>query len=244
MAVTVADTPLARLVEDLSLYPRNRVDDMNVSRLVEAIKAGAVIPNPVADKKTKTLVDGFHRVRAYRRVLGANGVIPVELRDYKSRAEMLLDAIKLNSSHGRQLDRVDQTRSVVLSDDEGIPSAVIAAALHIPERQVQKLRIRVAVAPDAQHPGQTVRVMLKRPMAHFQGQTLTEEQATAHKSVAGTSYLLQVRQIKDACEYDLFNPEDEAVWLALQQLQAKLGSYISRHTGVSTAFRDDAEGAA
>lgn len=226
--MTVCSVPLAELVEDLSLYPRHVVDDTHVSSLVLALKSGASLPPLVADKKSKRLVDGWHRLRAYRRVVGDTAAVDVELRSYKDEAQMLLDAVALNATHGRRLDRVDQVRVVMLAERVGITEQQVATVLHVPVDRVKTLRVRVAVVPHGTItaiPG-TNTVALKRPVAHMAGQTLTKAQAVAQRTVPGTSYLLIVRQLSDGIKHRLINQEDERLLAELDNLHTMLGEYL------------------
>jgi hypothetical protein len=194
-----------------------------------AVRAGAVLPPVVADAKSKRLVDGWHRVRAYRKVLGAAGVVDCDLRAYRSEPDLLLDAIALNASHGRKLDRIDQVRSVLLAEQAGIAEEQISIALRITKERVATLRIRVAIAPASTQNGAStgpVRIALKRPMAHLAGQELTADQMRAHDGAAGTSFLLQVHQVRDALKFDLMNRQDGRLMEALRELQGELGRYL------------------
>src|SRR6266700_122704 len=92
---------LSELVEDLSIYPRGAVDNVRVDDLCYALDAGNVLPPPLVDRATRKIVDGFHRVRAYRKRLGDDGVIDAELEDFASDAEMLLRSAQLNAVHGK-----------------------------------------------------------------------------------------------------------------------------------------------
>lgn len=240
--------PLAGLVEDTSIYPRHAVDGVYVNQLAEALRAGAVLPPPVAEEGTQRLVDGWHRLRASRKVLGAEGVVDVLLKHYDSEQELVLDAIALNATHGRKLDRIDRVRSVLLAEQAGAPVERIALALNISPERVQKLTVRVAYAPAAGLVGQvvealdtatapkagevaapaTVRVILKRPLQHLSGTILSADQAEAALGQAGTSHLLQVRQLLAALRFDLINPTDARLRRALVELQEEIGHYLER----------------
>lgn len=224
---TLMSLPLAELVEDMAIYPRHAVDESHVSKLCKALEAGETLPPVVADEQSKKLTDGWHRTRAYRRVLGAGGVIDVELRQYKNDGEMLLDAIAMNASHGRALDKVDTVRCVVLAQKAGIEIARIAVALKQTVNEVQKLTVRVATVPSGSPgtiPG-TVQVALKRPVQHLVGSQLTKEQAKAQASVPGTSYLLLAHQLYDAIHLGLANQADGRLMEALRKLRDELNRY-------------------
>jgi hypothetical protein len=233
------------LVEDTDIYPRHAVDGVYVNQLVDALRSGATLPPPVAEEGTQRLVDGWHRVRAYARVLGAAGVVDVVLKRYDSEQELILDAIALNSGHGRKLDRMDRVRSVLLAEQAGAPVERIALALHTTPDRVQKLTIRVAYAPAAvaqvvdalddvvagdapTGAPATVRVILKRPLQHLTGAILSPEQVEAAQGQAGTSHLLQVRQLLAALRYDLINPDDGRLRGELEALREELGRYLAR----------------
>lgn len=221
--------PLATLVEDLSIYPRHRIDDVHVGALADALEAGAVLPPVVAEAKSKRIVDGWHRVRAYRRVLGAEGVIDVELREYKTDAEVLLDAVALNASHGRRLDRVDQVRIVAMGEAVGIADSRLAVAMSITPDKIMKLRIRIAEAPTANAeavPG-TLKIALKRPARHLSGEILTEEQVAAHAAAPGTSYLLVAHQLRDGLRYGLADRADDRLREALGELGEVIGEWLA-----------------
>jgi hypothetical protein len=73
----------------------------------------------------------------------------------------------------------------------------------------------------------TIKVALKRPMIHLAGQQLTAEQVTAHDRQGGTSFLLQVQQIREALHYDLMNRSDDRLMAALRELEAALHTYLA-----------------
>jgi hypothetical protein len=229
-AAGIAQITVAELVEDLSIYPRHAVDDAHVASLVRALESSATFPPIVAERRTKRIVDGWHRARAYRRVLGPEAVVDVELRHYRSEADLLLDAVSMNSVHGRKLDRIDEVRIVVMLQRAHVDEARIAVALHVPEQHVVKLKIRVAHA-DHQSTGTvpgTREVALKRPVAWMAGQRFTDEQVEAHAVLPGTSFLLLARQLTRALSAKMVNLGDSKLVDQLRELQAALGESLAR----------------
>jgi len=95
------------LVLDFTLYPRCRVDDQHASYMLESVKAGVELPPVIIDKKSKRVIDGFHRVTAMKRFFKLNKKekpeITAIIKTYKSEADMFLDAMKYNAAHGRML---------------------------------------------------------------------------------------------------------------------------------------------
>ena len=217
--------PLAVLVEDMAIYPRHSVDDTHVGQLVLALRSGVTLPPVIADAQSKRLVDGWHRVRAYRKVIGAVGVIDVDLRRYASEADLLADAVSLNASHGRRLDRIDQVRAIHLLERVGVDQERIALVLHIPAARMEQLRVRIATVLSPS--GEVVETIpLKRPILHLAGMSLTQEQRAAHESMAGTSFLLQAHQLRDALKFDFVNRLDERLLAALRELHGALTAFF------------------
>jgi len=219
---------LVELIEDFSIYPRVSVDDSHVSRLVKALMAGATLPPPIVDSKSKRIADGFHRKQAHLRVQGTGGVTDVLLRDYVSEDELLQDAISMNTTHGKSLDEQDYARCAKMLENRGIDEQRIAVIIHRSEPEVRKLLFRVARAePGSPNivPGTISTVILKRPVLHLADKVLTKEQADALPTVPGTNYHLLVRQLLDALRVDFINREDEKLQQALRELRDALIAY-------------------
>lgn len=178
--------PLAELIEDLDIYPRHAVDSSHVGDIARAVEAGKELPPIIADQATKRIVDGFHRRRAYDR-LGITDV-EVELRSYASEADLLSDAVELNSSHGRPLDSQDQTRCALLLSKHGVSTQRIAVVLSTTERHVsEKLLVRVVHVqdPTTGHTETRPAKPVIRPLKGEEPRTITPTQAEIHDSSGG-----------------------------------------------------------
>ena len=79
---------LCDLVLDFSLYPRVSVDSTHVRRLHEAFLSGVTLPFVIVDEKSKRVVDGFHRVTMWKQELSADAEVGVEVRSYKTEADL------------------------------------------------------------------------------------------------------------------------------------------------------------
>jgi ParB-like chromosome segregation protein Spo0J len=225
----IKTVPLAELIEDMDLYPRHAVDSAHVQQLVQALEFGATLPPVRADKKSKRLTDGWHRKRAYQRFLGTEASIDVELIPYKNEAEMLFDAVQQNAAHGRHLDRMDRTRSVMMLQSHGFTHEKIAFAIQVPEKQVQKYAIKIATVPKSSVdaiPG-TQSISLKRPVLHMAGKTLTKAQAEAHRILPGTSFLLIAKQLCAGLSQNMVNLEDHKLVDQLMVLRDLLIEKVS-----------------
>jgi len=220
---------VAELVEDMDIYPRHAIDTSHVQALSFALEAGTTLPPIVADQKSKRIIDGWHRKRAYRRIHGPEAIVDVELVSYKNEAEMKLDAICRNAQHGRRFDAIDRTRCVIMLRGAGFNDGKIALALNVPEKRVEKLAIKIATAPKSAEqnvPGSNV-ITLKRSVSHLKGTVLSKSQAKAHASLPGTSFLLIARQLCLGLTEKMVNMEDERLIEQLAELRDLLVSRLA-----------------
>jgi hypothetical protein len=222
---SVVTIPIAELIEDLSIYPRTQVSDVNVTNLVGALEAGYELPPLIVDRKTKRIVDGFHRRRAHLKVFGVDTSIVAELRTYSDDADLLKEAVALNTSHGLNLAEIEKRRVVLRLSELGVDDNEIAVALHVQPDRVTKIRVRVATVLNDD--GAAIRLEpLKRPMFHFQGGVMSEEQAKAAKSAPGVSYSLLAKQLGDGLQHHLIDGNDGRTLAALKLLRRQLDNYL------------------
>lgn len=219
--------PLAQLIEDLDLYPRHNVDSGHVGAIADALKTGVKFPPIVADKKSKRITDGWHRNRAYLKILTPETKVPVELVDYKDEATMLLDAVARNASHGRKFDSIDRTRCVIMLRSRGLDDVLIGQAMNIPEERVEKLAIRIATSGSAKEavPG-TDKITLKRSVKHLDGQVLTKQQSEVHASLPGTSFQLLAKQIRLGLESKMCDLTDSNMLKEFKKLRDALNKVV------------------
>lgn len=203
--------PAALLVEDFALYPRHSVDASYVVDLARALTAGERLPPLVVEAATQRIVDGFHRRRAYLKAYGETATVPVVYRTYASSAELLADAIRLNTHHGRRLQRQDEIRCVLLAEQQGLPVARVAVLLAVPEARILELRPRVVLQQGTPEPAKLV-------AAHVLGEEITPEQATAMHRAAGTTFMRQVRSLHELIDAGLYDAGRADVCAALYEL--------------------------
>lgn len=216
--------PLAQLVEDFDLYPRSQVSSTNVANIHAALDAGEVLPPPVIDRKSKRIVDGIHRCRAWRKHLGPDGIIDVDFRTFKSDIDMFRAAVELNVGHGLPLQEVEKRRITLRLQDMGASPDVIARTLHMPVDRITRLTLNTTTV--VTEGGEITVEALKRPLFHFRGQEMTAQQAKAARSAPGTSYRLVVNQLRQAVRYRLIDPEDAKLAEDLRALATEITDYL------------------
>jgi len=206
----IIHTTAASLVEDFGFYPRNHVDDTHVNDLARALAAGDTLPPLIVDRASRRIVDGFHRRRAYLKAFGDKAKVPVVYHAYTSDTELLTDAVRLNASHGRKLDRHDQTRIVLLCRTLQVPDQTIAVMLHVPEPVVQQLSIRILQAPSGPIPS-------KRGLEHMRGQRITIDQQNAIAKVRSGEVGRLCEELSSLVSHDLVDWDNTTV---VDQLRA------------------------
>lgn len=208
----------AELVLDFDLYPRTNVDTKNITDLAAALAAGQTLPPVIIDKKSRRVVDGFHRVRAHLKHFGDGADIEVIEKNYKSDKEMFLEAARCNAAHGAKLDTCDRVHCKIVADNLGLTLDAIAGALHMPAGKLGDLCLgRTATAH-----GQPL--ALKRTVRHKAGQELTKPQTECNAKLSGMNQSFYVNQLIMLIESDLLDTNDEALMERLSVLSRLLES--------------------
>ncbi|MFA5397608.1 MAG: hypothetical protein WC346_16480 [Methanogenium sp.] len=138
--ITKVTVKLSVLVFDYTIYPRHKVSEYHVNQLIEAKLGGADFPPVVLDKKTKRIIDGFHRATAYKKLYGVDYELEVELLDCNDEKEVILASIEYNSKHGLPLSTWDKKRCITLMAEVGIKEAIQMQNLSITEEKYKKLQ--------------------------------------------------------------------------------------------------------
>jgi len=213
----------AELVLDFDLYPRNNLDGHNIRAIADARKAGVELPPVIADKKSKRVVDGFHRVKERLQTGGPDAEIEVIEKTYRNEKEMFLDAMRYNAAHGARLDPCDRTRCTIIADRLRIPLDSVAGALNMPVDKLAGLK----ADRTARGNGQGLTVALKHTIRHMAGKKLTKRQREANDRSSGMNQAFYVNQIIDLIEADLLDKADEKLLERLRKLHGLLEELLA-----------------
>lgn len=208
---------LSVLVLDFSIYPRKEVDSQHAALIQEAIEGGAVLPPIVIDKKTKRIVDGFHRYRAYKRISRNDPefVVTCIEKSYRNEAELFLDAMRYNAEHGRALTKFDRTHCILVAMQLEIADKDIANVLHVQVDAVQKL---VADRSAYGTNGKQKLTPIKSTIKHKAGMKLSKGQVECNAKLGGMQQTFYVNQVILLIENDLLDVENEKLMERLQML--------------------------
>ena len=211
------------LVEDFDLYPRMAVNLAHVNHLAEVIESGTKLPPIIACRKSKRIVDGFHRRRAHIRAMGSDDVeVEVEFIDYSNEAELLLDAIRRNSAHGRGLGTADRMRALIMAERVGLDDGRIAKALNVKVEKLAETRKMFVVRIE----GTRQKAVLKMPIRHLSGGSVTKAQAEAIPKLGGNSQEFLIQQLIILIETGMFDAANEQVMAKAGRLHELLGNVI------------------
>lgn len=203
---------LSELVLDFDLYPRPSIDSEHVKGMVEAEKAGTTFPPILVDKRSKRVVDGFHRYRKQQRVHGLDATITAVLKSYKTEADMVEDIIGLNAQHGKKLSPYDHARCLLIAKRVNLSDTRLAGALHVPVKKLGELRVNKLATTNG------TPLAVKQTIAHMAGKKLTRKQAAANEKLGGMRALFYVNQLVLLIESDLIDTTDEKLEAGLKHL--------------------------
>ena len=220
--VTMKQMKAAALVLDFDLYPRNNVDPANIQRIINAMVSGIELPPVIIDRKSKRVVDGFHRVRGALRLYGDDAEVTVIEKNYASDADLFLDAARYNAVHGQPMDNCDRTHCLIVAERLGIGLDAIAGALSMPEDKLGQLKdTRVARGTDG------LSVPLKRTVMAFHGRKLTVRQQEANRKLSGMNQVFYANQLIELIESKMLDLDDESLIQRLAKLHELLGGVIA-----------------
>lgn len=122
---------LTDVVFDPTIYPRDAPDNTLISKYRDAIDH---LPPIVIDRKNR-LIDGYHRWQA----MVAEGITECDfiLFDSDNDRECLMESIRLNSTHGKQLTQKEKKEMAVRMYVQRIPDDEIRNVLSISERTLR-----------------------------------------------------------------------------------------------------------
>jgi len=207
---------LSLLLFDYEIYPRHKICDFNVGELIGILESGKELDPITWDKKTKKIIDGFHRVEAYKRIYGLNYEITGNEIDCQDKAEMVLKGIELNSKHGLKLSTWDKARCINLARVYKIKDQQMKDALGMTEQRFKKVCERIVEVRNKR--GEAIReIELKRGQKKIaqkiDGKYVTEEEAERIESnkTVGVPQDARITSLIEDLELGSFNVNNNNV---------------------------------
>jgi hypothetical protein len=213
---------LSELILDFDLYPRGKVDSQHAANMVASLDAGAEMPPMVIEKKTKRVVDGFHRWRAYSQTFDLNYEVTCIEKTYANDGELFLDAMRYNSAHGRALTPHDMTGCIIKAKKFKLSDHLVGEALHLTTEKIKGLR-GARIGSVSGRP-----IALKYTIQHMAGHKLTKKQEAANKKLSGMNQLFYVNQLIELIENGLLDSSNEKLLTGLEKLRGLLDSKVMK----------------
>jgi len=202
--------PVEDVVIDEALYPRKGINPLHVTRLIEVINAGATLPPILIEQGTNRLVDGAHRLEAFKRREMTH--IPFEARVYSSEADLFAEAVRLNAEHGVPLTSYDLKEAIRRLSQMGYTKDQISGAVRMTVQKIEDLQKGFASDTTGQP------IALKGGLSHKRGQTLTPQQTQTIRRYGGGQAVFYTNQLIMLLENDLWPHENIAAKTQMDKL--------------------------
>lgn len=130
-----------KLILDKELYPRDEVNWRVAQGYKHAMKNGAMFP-PISVglfNKEFFVLDGWHRITALKHL--KKDSVQAEVKAYKSKNDMYVEAVKLNSTHGKPFEFTEKLTIYGKLEAMNISSASIVGLLGISSKDLKAFTI-------------------------------------------------------------------------------------------------------
>ena len=171
---------VGELVIDYGILPRAGVNHTHVDTLKNAALAGESFPPIIAERSTRRVVDGLHRLTMYVQLYGTEYEVEVEFRGYANEDELFVAAVAANSTHGLAYTTYDRRRILVEAERRGISREVISSAIKMPVEKAEK-KLADGSAFVKTPIGQRERVPLRTGLKGLAGRDLNKKQVEANE---------------------------------------------------------------
>lgn len=216
---------LCDIREDGTLQIR-KINKQIVGEWVNKMKLGIQFPPMLIDGKSKKLIDGFHRIRAYQQALKVDDEVSVIMKDYKDEGEMILDAYSENNKHGFSMSTFDNKKGLYRLRGLGISENIIQITLGISNIKIKKWdRENVIVIVD----NEKVTMPIKKGNEHLYGQEISKEvYEDMDQTYSGWNVTFHVNQILKRINDGTIDKNNEEQNMALAELRDAINIFIKK----------------
>jgi len=203
---------ISELKIDEAIYPRTLVSEFVVTRMTDALAAGARFPEITIEAGTLRLVDGRKRYEVYQR----KGIKEVDavVKSYASEEELFADAVRLNIEHGQPLTNYEVRNAVARFQRAGYPREAIGEIVRLPAARID------AIVKGFGQTEQGEPIALKGGLQHKQEEPFSASQRAAMRRYAGSQAVFYARQLILVLEHDLWPRHSEVFREEMDRLAA------------------------
>lgn len=193
---------------------------ITVSSYAQHMRAGAEFPTIITNKKLM-IVSGHHRHSAYLQEYGEDHEIEVDVRSFKSEADMIEVAVEENVRHGLPLDGISRKRAIVKLSKLGRTAEQLARLFGLSIKRVEVISGETVIVRGQPMP-------VKRGMETMHGKNVSVKQYNEHiKHDCGVPVLQYVKQLTRWINNGWVDMEDVKNQSALEQLSAALNDLLA-----------------
>lgn len=198
---------------DDNLYPREKWNWITKARYYKAMKQGSQFPPICIAKKTLgkyVLIDGLHRLLATKDLKQTH--IECEILIGLTDKQIFEEAVKRNSTHGKQFSTFEIVKIVAKLEDFKFTPAEISDLVMIPATELKEfVAKRTALITETNKD-----TTLKSPLKHLAeiGVDVEPEQSVFHS----TSQVKILESVLTLLENDYINKDDEVVVRYLKKI--------------------------
>jgi hypothetical protein len=192
--------PIADIVFDVSIYPRNGISSTNVARMIKAAEVGVRFPDIVLESETHRLVDGWHRCEVNKQRKAAT-IAAIE-KVYNTEGDVYADAVRLNIGHGLPLDVYSTRRAVIRLEQYGYTREAICDVIKVSSVELGKIYRGFAYTDDGEP------VAVKGGLSHLGGRVLNGQQQCANRNYGGPKATYMAKMLAELLENDMWPRTD------------------------------------
>lgn len=212
---------IGEAVCDKEIYPRNLVDWMTIHRYKKAMESKAKFPPiVVASFENKLIVvDGFHRLEAYKRNKETH--LEVELLEGLDKHQIFIEAVKRNIGHGRQFNSQERTRIILTLEKWEVSQEKISEIIRIPLDDLKPfVAKRITRITETQE-----QIPLKSLLKHLSKKDIDEEPEQGY--FANRHQLQVLNTLILLLEKKYIDIDSEIIMEKLKEINKLLGGYIN-----------------
>lgn len=139
---------ISELAFDSNLYPRMKVGWLTAYQYAQAMRAGSIFP-PILVGRLKGklyVVDGWHRLEAKKML--KEEYVEAMVKNYENKRDMIVESIRLNSTHGRPLSVQEKVRLIYKLEDLEFRVEEISEIVKVPVGNIERLKARIIIGPN------------------------------------------------------------------------------------------------
>lgn len=139
---------ISELEFDSEIYPRMKVGWQTAYQYAQAMKAGSEFPAILVGTLNRKyhVIDGWHRIEALKMLKEEN--VPAIIKEFKTKKEMFVEAVRVNSKHGRQLSVQEKARIIHKLGKLKFSLKEISKIVKVPLDKIEIFKARTIIGPN------------------------------------------------------------------------------------------------